>query len=206
MRILIIGESIRSLAYILTLQNTDKSLTLDMISDKTEVGLSDELQPGCLVADHPILPVVRHHIPENTKNSTFLRHSWVLRGMAIQAINQGLNLHLRSAEKTIENGASIFEGKASESFRGPIQFDLKYKSDGAEIGNVWHGSVNLIRNGDSFCFDRGDGTFEHWTPKKDEGDGNLQTGRWIGIDPRFGLKSAIESGIHDAHVLLKSLK
>ena len=206
MKILIVGESIRTLAYTLTLQNSQHLFTLDMISDKTEVGLSDKLQPGCLESDHPILPAVRLHIPENAKSSTFLRHSWVLRGMAIQAINQGLNLHLRSAEKTIENGASIFEGKASESLRGPIQFDLKYKSDGTEIGTVWHGSVNLIRNGDSFCFDRGDGTFEHWTSKKDEGDGNLQTGRWIGVDPRFGLKSAIESGIHDAHVLLKSLK
>ena len=178
MRILVLDDSIRSLAFSLTIQNSGATNEIHMISEKTEVGLSDSLKPGTNRDSHTMLQGIDHHMPKVAMAGSFLRNSWVHRGLAIESVSNGLNIHFRSAVHEIGRRVFEFHGTASSSFGAKQRFDYVYHPSQAERGILWHGAVSTKPLNDETSINRGDGTFETWsrTPIEDAEFCNMERG------------------------------
>ena len=206
MRILVLDDSIRSLAFSLTLQNSGMRNEIHMISEKTEVGLSDTLKPGTNRDSHPMLQRIVRHMPMVAMAGSFLRNSWVHRGLAIESVNNGLNIHFRSAVDEVDPRVYEFHGTAASSFDVRERFDYVSHPPQAEGGILWHGAISTKSLNDELSMDRADGTFETWsrTPIKDAGI--LQHGTWVGEEPTGAVAMTINEGVAEAIHLLSSLK
>ena len=206
MRILVLDDSITSLAFSLTMQSSTTINEIHMVSEKTEVGLSDSLKPGTNPNSHPLLQGIFRHMPKVTRESPFLRNSWVHRGLAIESVNNGLNLHFRSAVREIGHRVFEFHGTASSSFGAKQRFDYVYHPSQAESDILWHGAVSTKPLNDEASINRGDGTFETWSRTPIEDGGILQHGTWVGDEPNEAVAMAISEGVAEATRLLSSLK
>lgn len=206
MRILALDDSIRSLAFSLTIQNSGASNEIHMVSEKTEIGLSDALKPGTKRDSHPMLQGIARHMPMMAVTGSFLRNSWVQRGLAIESVSNGLNIHFRSAVNEVDRGVFEFHGTAGSSLSASEQFDYVSYPPQANAGILWHGAVSTKSLAAEVSRDRGDGTFETWsrTPIKDSGI--LQHGRWVGEEPNEAVVMAIREGVAEAIHLLSTLK
>ena len=206
MRILVLNDSITSLAFSLTMQRSATTNEIHMISEKTEVGLSDALKPGTNSNSHPLLQGTLRHMPKVTRASPFLRNSWVHRGLAIESVNNGLNLHFRSTVHEVGRGEFEFDGTAASTFGAKERFDYVYHPSQADIGILWHGAVSTKSLNDEASINRGDGTFETWSRTPIADGGILQHGTWVGKEPNEAVVMAISEGVAEATRLLFSLK
>ena len=206
MRILTLDDSIRSLAFSLAIQTSGATNEIHMVSEKTEVGLSDGLKPGTNRDSHPMLQGIAHHMPMVAMAGSFLRNSWVHRGLAIESVSNGLNIHFRSVVNEVDRGVFEFHGTAGSSFGASEHFDYVSYPPQANVGILWHGAVSTKSLAADVSRDRGDGTFETWsrTPIKDSGI--LQHGRWVGEEPNEAVVMAIREGVAEAIHLLSTLK
>ena len=206
MRILVLEDSIRSLAFSLTMQNSPTKTEIHMVSDKTEVGLSDALKPGTNLTSHPLLQGAARHMPMMTLEGSFLRNSWIHRGLAIETVQNGLNFHFRSAVDEVDHGIFEFYGTAASSFGAREHFNYVSYPPQAEGGILWYGAISTKSLDDELSVYRGDGTFETWSriPIKDAGI--LQHGTWVGEEPNEAVVMAINEGVAEALHLLSSLK
>ena len=203
MRILVLDDSITSLAFSLTMQSSTTINEIHMVSEKTEVGLSDSLKPGTNSNSHPLLLGIFRHMPKVTRASPFLRNSWVHRGLAIESVNNGLNLHFRSAVHEIGRRVFEFHGTASSSFGAKQRFDYVYHPSQAESGILWHGAVSTKPLDDEVSINR------RWHVRDMEQDPrmaefcNMERG---GEEPNEAVAMAISEGVAEATRLLSSLK
>ena len=206
MRILVLDDSIRSLAFSLTMQTSGTRNEIHMISEKTEIGLSDTLKPGVNRDSHPMLRGIVRHMPLVALAGPFFRNSWVHRGLAIESVNNGLNIHFRSAVDEVDHGVFEFHGTAATTFSAREHFDYVSHPPQAEGGILWHGAISTKSLNDELSMDRGDGTFETWSRTPIENDGILQYGTWLGDEPNEDVVMAITEGVAEAMGLLSSLK
>jgi len=206
MRILVLDDSIRSLAFSLTIQNSGATNEIHMISEKTEVGLSDSLKPGTNRDSHTMLQGIEHHMPKVAMAGSFLRNSWVHRGLAIESVSNGLNIHFRSAVNEVDHGIFEFHGTAGSSFGASEHFDYVSHPPQANVGILWHGAVSTKSLAAEVSRDRGDGTFETWSRTSIEDGGLLQHGTWVGEEPNEAVAMAISEGVAEATRVLSSLK
>ena len=137
---------------------------------------------------------------------SFLRNSWVHRGLAIESVSNGLNIHFRSAVNEVDRGVFEFHGTAGSSFSATEHFDYVSYPPQAKVGILWHGAVSTKPLAAEVSRDRGDGTFETWSRTPIEDSGILQHGRWMGEEPNEAVVMAIREGVAEAIRLLSSLK
>ena len=206
MRILVLDDSIRSLAFSLTIQNSGATNEIHMISEKTEVGLSDSLKPGTNRDSHTMLQGIDHHMPKVAMAGSFLRNSWVHRGLAIESVSNGLKIHFRSVVDEVDRGIFEFHGTAGSSLGVREHFDYVSYPPQANVGILWHGAVSTKPLNDEASINRGDGTFETWSRTPIEDGGILQHGTWVGDEPNEAVAMAISEGVAEATRLLSSLK
>ena len=188
-KIALLGGNLVSLSMAHSILDYSSSVEIHIIEDKAEIGLMGEY-PG-IFNKWPIFP--NHWISnlfsqKPSKSDTAVRHSWLLKAMAIQLSKRNTVFHLRT--KILENidnelklSGAGYMGKTS------ILFDNVYDNTLQQKNSVlWNGGICLATEAPEYGIQgkRNDGTIEIWWKDDDYYVTNTQwvhKMKWYGINP-----------------------
>ena len=198
MKIAIIGSGIEVFTCGHRLLDKNPNLEIHIFDKKAESGMYGE-EPG-LFSEWPLTPinwVGSLFSQQPNENSTAIRYSWFVKALSISLAERGVNLHLKSVVKNIDNGIIDFYG-AGYLATGKIKFDDIIDFRDNDSNEVWYGGVTVSKTNIEIFGIRPDQTMEVWS-KKENLEGNfIQKMEWRGIDPQHALIDRIKKGIDAA--------
>ncbi len=210
-KIAMLGGNLLSLCMAHTILDNTDSVEIHIIENKAEIGLMGEY-PG-IIKEWPIFP--KHWISNlfsqtPSVTDTAIRHSWLVKAMAIQLSDRNTHFHLRT--KILENLDNELKlSGAGYLGKTTLQFDRVFDNT-VQLKNSesWNGGICLATQAPKFGIQgkRNDGTIEIWWKDNEDKTNNtqwIQKMKWQGTNPENVIDFQYKTGTKNAREYIDTI-